>query len=116
MPSRWHFSRDPGHRRRDGPPGRRRRGPTRGAGASFWVPVLVCGGALLTLAVGLVAKAAGVDWGAPAQPLVVFLRPALSTWALPGGAVLAAALFARAAPPPRRVAVGPAPFAAAPSG
>jgi hypothetical protein len=61
--------------------------------ATVLVPALICGGALLTLAVGLTAKAAGIDWGAPAQPLVVFLRPALSTWALPAGVVLLAALL-----------------------
>jgi methylthioxylose transferase len=80
-------------------------------GASFWVPILVCGGALLTLAVGLAAKAAGFDWGAPAQPLVVFLRPALSTWALPAALVLAVALYA--ADRLRRAEVGAAGFAAA---
>lgn len=80
-------------------------------GAAFWIPALVCGGALLTLAVGLLAKAAGVEWGAPAQPLVVFLRPALSTWALPVGAVLAAALYVGIRL--RRAAVGPWGFAAA---
>jgi hypothetical protein len=79
--------------------------------AEILVPALVCGGALLTLAVGLVAQAAGVDWGAPAQPLVVFLRPALSTWALPAAAVLAAALLI--AVRLHRAAVGPAAFAAA---
>jgi hypothetical protein len=66
---------------------------------------------LLTLAVGLAAKAAGFDWGAPAQPLVVFLRPALSTWALPAAIVLAVALYA--ADRLRRVEVGAAGFAAA---
>ena len=84
------------------------RGPGRGG---LLVPVLVCGGALLTLAVGLVAKAAGADWGAPAQPLVAFLRPALSTWALPAAAVLAVSLFL--ALRLRRVAIGPWAFAAA---
>jgi methylthioxylose transferase len=83
--------------------------PTRGAG--FWVPVLVCGGALLTLAVGLVAKGAGVHWGAPEQPLVVVLQPALSTWAVPAALVLVAALFAAARL--RRAGVGPLGFAAA---
>jgi hypothetical protein len=57
------------------------------------VPALVVGGALLTLAVGLGAKLAGIHWGAPAQPLVLFLRPALSTWAIPGLLLLAAALY-----------------------
>ncbi len=79
--------------------------------AEVLVPALVCGGALLTLAVGLVAKAAGADWGAPAQPLVVFLRPALSTWALPAAAVLAAALYLGLRL--RRAAVRPWGFAAA---
>ncbi len=82
-----------------------------GRGADFWVPVAICGGALLTLAVGLVAKAAGVEWGAPAQPLVVFLRPALSTWALPAAVVLAVALLA--ATRLHRAAVGAATFAGA---
>jgi hypothetical protein len=71
---------------RAGPPGDGRRG-------ALLVPALICGGALLTLAVGLIAKAAGADWGAPAQPLVVFLRPALSTWALPAAIVLAVSLY-----------------------
>jgi hypothetical protein len=62
--------------------------------ADLLVPALVCGGALVVLAVGLAAKAAGIDWGAPAQPLVVFLRPALSTWALPAATVLGACLYA----------------------
>jgi methylthioxylose transferase len=88
----------------------RRRGPLR---AELLVPLLVCGGALLTLAVGLVAKAAGVDWGAPAQPLVVFLRPALSTWALPAALVLAVALYAAARLLRAGRAVGPLGFAAA---
>jgi hypothetical protein len=84
----------------------------RGTGrAGLLVPLLVCGGAVLTLAVGLVAKAAGADWGAPAQPLVIFLRPALSTWALPAAVVLAASLFL--ALRLRRAAVGPWGFAAA---
>jgi methylthioxylose transferase len=79
--------------------------------AEILVPALVCGGALLTLAVGLIAKAAGAEWGAPAQPLVVFLRPALSTWALPGALVLGLALLA--ALRLRRAAVSPWAFAAA---
>jgi methylthioxylose transferase len=80
-------------------------------GAAFWVPVAVCGGALLTLAVGLAAKAAGVEWGTPAQPLTAFLRPALSTWAIAGGAALAAALAL--ALRLRSAAVGPVGFAVA---
>jgi hypothetical protein len=79
--------------------------------ATTLVPLLVVGGALATLAVGLTAEALGADWGAPAQPLVAFLRPALSTWALPAIAVLAAALWA--ALRLRRAAVSPAAFGAA---
>jgi methylthioxylose transferase len=75
------------------------------------LPILVCGGALLTLAVGLTAKAAGIDWGAPAQPLVVFLRPALSTWALPAAIVLAAALGGAIRLHRSEAAIGPAGFA-----
>lgn len=87
--------------------------PPRGSGpGGLLIPLLVCGGALLTLAVGLVAKAAGADWGAPAQPLVVFLRPALSTWALPAAIVLAAALYG-AVGLHRAEAVGRVAFAAA---
>jgi hypothetical protein len=79
--------------------------------ATTLVPLLVVGGALATLAVGLGAEALGADWGAPAQPLVAFLRPALSTWALPAIAVLAAALWA--ALRLRRAVVSPAAFGAA---
>ncbi len=88
-------------------PAPRRRPWTR---AEVLLPTAVCGGALLVLAVGLAAKAAGAEWGAPAQPLVVFLRPALSTWALPAAAVLAGALLL--ALRMRRAAIGPATFAA----
>jgi hypothetical protein len=79
--------------------------------ATTWVPLLVVGGALATLAVGLAAKALGTDWGTPAQPLVAFLRPALSTWALPALAVLGGALWA--ALRLRRAAVSPTAFGAA---
>ncbi|HEY2715173.1 MAG TPA: hypothetical protein VGI73_03025 [Solirubrobacterales bacterium] len=68
---------------------------------------------MLTLAVGLAAKAAGVDWGAPAQPLVLFLRPALSTWVLPGTVALAAALYAAVWLHRADAAVGTPQFAAA---
>ena len=74
-----------------GPSGRRRRSPPP---ATTWVPLLVVGGASATLAAGLIAKTLGADWGAPAQPLVVFLRPALSTWAIPALATLGLALLA----------------------
>jgi hypothetical protein len=88
------------------PPATRPRGR-----AALLVPLLVCGGALLVLAVGLGAQAAGYEWGAPAQPLVVFLRPALSTWALPAAAVLAATLLVGLRL--RHAAIGPATFALA---
>jgi hypothetical protein len=88
----------------------RGRGPLR---ADLLVPILVCGGALLTLAVGLAAKAAGFDWGAPAQPLVVFLRPALSTWALPAALVLGASLYGAVRLLRADLAVAPVWFAAA---
>jgi methylthioxylose transferase len=88
------------------PPGARR-------GAGFWVPIMVCGGALLTLAVGLVAKGAGIHWGAPEQPLVVVLRPALSTWAVPAALVLVAALYAAARLLRAGETVRPGAFAAA---
>jgi methylthioxylose transferase len=81
--------------------------------AAILVPILVCGGALLTLAVGLVAKAFGADWGAPAQPLVVFLRPALSTWALPAALVLGASLYGAFRLLRADIAVRPVPFGAA---
>lgn len=85
-------------------------GPSR---AVLLVPVLVCGGALLTLAVGLLAKALGADWGAPAQPLVVFLRPALSTWAIPAALVLAASLYGAVRLLRAQAAAGPVAFAGA---
>jgi hypothetical protein len=73
------------------PAGRGRRRPP----ATVWLPWLVVAATLATIAVGLLAKLAfDARWGAPAPPLIVFLRPALSTWAIPGFAVLAAALLA----------------------
>jgi hypothetical protein len=87
--------------------------PGRPSRADLLVSILVCGGALLTLAVGLAAKAAGLDWGAPAQPLVVFLRPALSTWALPAALVLGVSLYGAVRLLRADLAVSPAAFAAA---
>jgi hypothetical protein len=89
------------------------RGRDRLPPATTLVPLLVVGGAFLTLAVGLIAKALGADWGAPAQPLVVFLRPALSTWALPAALVLGASLYAAWRLHRADLAVGPVGFAAA---
>jgi hypothetical protein len=58
------------------------------------VPALIAAATALTIAVGLIAKAAGVDWHTPAQPLDLILRPRLSPWAVLGVAVLVAALYA----------------------
>ncbi len=81
--------------------------------ADLLVPLLVCGGALVVLVVGLAAKALGDDWGAPAQPLVVFLRPALSTWALPAALVLGACLYVGVRLARGDLRLAPVPFAAA---
>jgi hypothetical protein len=62
--------------------------------ASDRIPALIAAATLATIAVGLIAKAAGVDWHTPAQPLTVLLRPRLSPWAALGVAVLLAALYA----------------------
>jgi hypothetical protein len=58
------------------------------------LPLLIAAATVVTVAVGLTAKHLGVDWGAPAQPLVLIYRPAISGWAVLGVAVLAAALIA----------------------
>jgi len=58
------------------------------------VPALIAAATLLTIAVGLTAKAAGVDWRTPAQPLDIILRPRLSPWAVLGVAALVASLYA----------------------
>ena len=94
-------------------PGAPPRAARRRARPRCWSRSWSAAGRCSTLAVGLVAKAAGVDWGAPAQPLVVFLRPALSTWALPAALVLAAALCAALRLHRADAAVAPAAFAAA---
>jgi methylthioxylose transferase len=66
----------------------------RGRSRADRVPALIAAATLLTIAVGLIAKAAGVDWHTPAQPLTVLLRPRLSPWAALGLAILAVALYA----------------------
>jgi len=58
------------------------------------VPALVAAATALTIAVGLGAKLAGVDWRTPAQPLNISLQPALSPWAALGLAVLVGSLYA----------------------
>jgi hypothetical protein len=75
------------------------------------VPILVVGLAAITIAVGLIARAAGVNWGAPAQPLFVNYRPLFSAWELLAAAGLAAALYA--ALRLRAAGLRPLPFAAA---
>jgi hypothetical protein len=67
--------------------------------------------AAAAIAVGLIARAAGVNWGAPGQPLFVVYRPVLSGWELLALAGLAGALLA--ALRLRRAGLGPLPFAAA---
>ncbi len=61
---------------------------------SDWIPALIVAATVATIAVGLTAKLFGVYWGAPAQPLTLILRPALSSWALVGVVVLGVALLA----------------------
>lgn len=58
------------------------------------VPIAVLAGAALTIAVGLLAKALGVNWGAAAQPLFIVFDPVLSGWEALALIVLAAGLLA----------------------
>ncbi len=46
------------------------------------VPAAITIGTLLTLAVGLVARAYGVDWRAETQPLFIIFDPVFAGWAL----------------------------------
>ncbi len=75
------------------------------------LPLVVVLGAATTIAVGLAAKAAGVNWGAAAQPLFIVFDPVLSGWEalalLALGGALAAGLRLRRAP------LGPPAFGAA---
>lgn len=57
------------------------------------VPLIVLAMVAVTVAVGLIAKSAGVYWGAPAQPLFVNFDPILAGWLLIGVAGLAGALY-----------------------
>lgn len=57
------------------------------------IPLAVVGAAGATIAVGLAAKAAGVNWGAAAQPLFVVFDPVLSGWEVPSLLALAAGLL-----------------------
>ncbi len=72
------------------------------------MPAAIVAGTLLTIAVGLTARAAGIRWRTPAQPLVLFWNPELSAWAAPAVLVLAASLYA--ALRLYRARVGPARF------
>jgi len=58
------------------------------------VPWLVSGLVAVTVAVGLVAKAAGTDWGAPLQPLLITFDPVLTAWLLVSLGGLALSLWA----------------------
>ena len=58
------------------------------------VPLIVTGFVAVTIAVGLVARESGLDWGAPAQPLTLFWDPVFSTWLLAATAGLAISLAA----------------------
>ncbi len=80
--------------------------------ATVWVPWLVVAATLATIAVGLIARFVfDAGWGAPAPPLILFLRPALSTWAIPGLLLIAAALLG--APRLLRARLGPLTFGVA---
>jgi methylthioxylose transferase len=79
--------------------------PPRAAGGDR-IPLAVVAATAATIAVGLVAKAAGVNWGAAGQPLFVVFDPVLSGWEVLALAALAASLLA--ALRLRRAEVGPA--------
>lgn len=57
------------------------------------VPLLVTAMVLVTLAVGLIAKANGVNWRAATQPLFIIYDPVITGWAILAAAGLGAALF-----------------------
>ena len=58
------------------------------------VPWIVTGLVAVTIAVGLIARESGLDWGAPAQPLMLFWDPVFSSWLLAATAGLAVSLAA----------------------
>ena len=58
------------------------------------VPALIAIGTLLTLAVGQVAQAYGVDWRAETQPLFIIFDPVFAGWALVAIGGLAVSLIA----------------------
>jgi len=58
------------------------------------VPVLIAIGVLATLAVGLIAKAYGVNWRAATQPLFIIWDPIFAGWALLAAAGLGVSIFA----------------------
>ncbi len=53
------------------------------------VPWVVTGLVAATIAVGLIAREAGLDWGSPAPPLTLFWDPEFSRWLLAATAGLA---------------------------
>lgn len=58
------------------------------------LPLLISFGVLVTLAVGLTAKAYGVNWRAATQPLFIIFDPVFAGWALVAAAGLAICLYA----------------------
>jgi len=62
-------------------------------GSGNLVPMIVAGIALATLAVGLIAKANGINWRAATQPLFILYDPVFAGWAILAGVVLAGALY-----------------------
>lgn len=68
-------------------------GETRPPPSGDRVPIIVTAMVGLTVAVGLTAKAFGVYWGAPAQPLLITLDPVVTGWLAISVAGLAGGLF-----------------------
>lgn len=68
-------------------------GETRPPPSGNRVPLIVTVMVAATVAVGLTAKAFGVDWGAPGQPLLISFDPVLAGWLMLSLAGLAAGLW-----------------------
>jgi hypothetical protein len=58
------------------------------------LPWLISGAVLATLIVGLLAKQAGSDWGAPLQPLLITFDPVVTVWLAVALLGVAASLWA----------------------
>ena len=71
-------------------PGEEQRPPPSGDLVPWIVTALVG----VTVAVGLAARATGIDWGAPLQPLTLFWDPEFSFWAVVAGAGVGGSLLA----------------------